>query len=94
MAGILTERPQQVPNLYWQPGQPIGAPVSKFRQIKYLTLPIFVPDVDQALSGGTLDCDRDFYKQLIEFTEAAKVWMTVQVEYETVNPIANKQPFE
>ena len=30
MAGILSERPRQVPNIYWKPGQPIGAPVSNF----------------------------------------------------------------
>ena len=33
-AGILTESPRHISNLYWQPGQPIGAPVSNFRQIK------------------------------------------------------------
>ena len=53
-----------------------------------------MPDLDQALSGARLDCGRDLHKQLIEFGGAAKVWMTVQVEYESVNPIANKQPFE
>ena len=30
MVGILTERPRQILNLYWQPGQPIGVPVSNF----------------------------------------------------------------
>ena len=30
MAGFLTERRRQVPNFYWQPGQPIGIPVSNF----------------------------------------------------------------
>ena len=94
MAGILTERPRQIPNLYWQQGQPIGAPVSPFRQIKYLPLPNAVPDIDQALSGARLDCGRDLQKQLIEFGGAAKVWMTVQVEYEPVNPLTNKQPFK
>ena len=94
MAGILTEHPRTVPNLYWQPGQLIGAPVRNFRQIKYIQLPNAVPDLDQALSGARLDCGRDFHKQLIEFGEAAKVWMTVQVEYEPVNLIANKQPFK
>ena len=33
MARILTERPRHILNLYWQPGQPIGAPVNNFRQI-------------------------------------------------------------
>ena len=56
MAGVLPERPQQVPNLYWQLGQPIGVPVSNFRQIKYLPLPNAAPDLDQALSGARLDC--------------------------------------
>ena len=93
MVGILSERPRQVPISYWQPGQPIGAPVSNFRQIKYLPLPNAVPDLYKALSGARLDCKRDIHKQLIELGKAAKVWMTVQVEYEPVNPLANKQPF-
>ena len=62
MAGILTERPRQIPNLYWQPVLPIGVPVSHFRQIKYLPLPNAVPDFDQALSGARVDCARDLYK--------------------------------
>ena len=41
-----------------------------------------------------LDCGHDFYKQLIDFGGAAKVWMTVQFEYEPVNPLTNKQPIE
>ena len=94
MAGILTERTGQIPNLYWQPGQPIGAPVSHFRQIKYLPCSNAVPDLDQALSGARVDCVRDLHKQLIEFGVAAKVWITVQIKYEPVNPLANKQPFE
>ena len=94
MAGILTERPRQVPNLYWQPGQPIGAPVNSFRQIKYLPLPNAVPDLDQALSGARLDCGRDLHKQLIDFGGAAKVWMMVQIEYEPVNHLSNIQFFE
>ena len=51
-------------------------------------------DLDQEHSGARLDCGRDLHKQLIEFGGAAKVWMTVQVEYEPVNPLANKRPFE
>ena len=53
-----------------------------------------MPDLDQALSGASLDCGRDLHKQLIEFGGAAKVWMTVQVEYKPVNPLANKPPFK
>ena len=94
MAGILTERFWQFPNIYWQSGQPIGAPVSNLRQIKYLPLPNALPDLDQALSGARIDCGRDFHKQLIEFGGAAKVRMTVQIEYERVNPLVNKQPFK
>ena len=94
MAGILTERPGQIPNFYWQPGQPIGAQVINFRQIKYLPLLNAVPDLYQALSGARLDCGRDLHKQLIEFCGAARVWMTIQVEYEPVNPPSNKQPFK
>ena len=94
MDGILIERPRQVPNLYWQPGQFIGAPISTFWQSKYRPFPNAVLDIDQTLSNARVDCGPDFYKQLINFNGAAKVWMTVQVEYSPVNPLANKQPFE
>ena len=94
MVGILTEPPRQIQNLYWEPGQPIGAPVKYFRQIKYLPFPNAMPDLDQALSGAKVDCARNLHKQLIKLNIAAKVWMTVQVEYEPVNSLANKQPFE
>ena len=94
MAGILTEPPRQIITIYWQPGQPIGAPVSNFRQINYLPLPNALHDLDQALTGARLDCGRDLHKQLIEFGGAAKVWMTVLVEYEPINPMANNKPFE
>ena len=30
----------------------------------------------------------------MEFGGAAKLWMTVQVKYEPVNPLANKRPVE
>ena len=53
-----------------------------------------MPGLDKALSIARVDCGQDLHKQLIEFGGAAKVWMTVQVEYEPVNPLANKQPFE
>ena len=87
MAGIVTERPRQITNIYWQPGEPIDVPVTNFRQIKYLPLPIALPDLDQALSGARHDCERDLHKQLFEFNGAAKVWMTVKVDYEPVNPL-------
>ena len=77
-------------NLHWQQGQPIGAPHRTFRQIKYLSHPNAVLDLDQALSGARLDCGRDLHQQLIEYGGAAKVWMTLQVEYEPVNLLANK----
>ena len=67
MNGIFAERSQQISNLYWQQGQPIGAPVSNSRQIRYLPLPIAVPDLDQALAGARVHCGRDLHKQLIEF---------------------------
>ena len=94
MARRFIDRPRQYPNLYWQQGQPVGAPFRTFRQIKYLPLPNALPDLDQALSGARLDCGHDLHKQLIECCGAAQVWMTVQVEYEPVNPMANKEPFE
>ena len=81
MARILSERSRQISNLYWHLGKPIGAPVSNFRQFKYLPLPNAVPDLDQALAGARLDCGRNLHKQLIEFGGAAKVWMTLHVEY-------------
>ena len=94
MDGNYTGRPQQIPNLYWQQGHPGGAPVRTFRQIKYLPLFNALPDLDQALSGARLDCGNDIHKQLIEYGGAAKVWITIQVEYDPVNPLADKQPFE
>ena len=87
MSRILTDRPRQVPHLYWQPSQPIGAPVSNFRQIKYLPLFIAVPGPDQALTGARVDCKRDLHKQLIEFGGAAKVWIMVEVKYEPINQL-------
>ena len=65
MVGILTECQRQILNLYWEPGQPIGAPINHFRIIKYLPRPIAIPDLDQALSGAKEDCARDLHKQLI-----------------------------
>ena len=76
-------------NTHWQPGEPVGAPVSTFHQIQYLPLPYAMPDLDQTLSVARLDCGQDLHKQLIEFGGAAKVWMTVLFEYESVNPLAN-----
>ena len=75
-------------------GQPIGATVHTFRQIKYILFPDALLDLYQALSGAWVVCGRDLHKQLIEFGGAVKVCMSVQVEYEPVNPIANKQFFE
>ena len=94
MAGVLTERPRHVPNFHWQLGQPISVTISNFRQIRYLPFLNTVLDLDQTLSGARVDCGRDMHKQLIEFGGAAKVWMAVQVDYEPVNLLANKQPFE
>ena len=75
---------------YWTAGQPVGAPVLNFRQLQYLSLPNAKPDMDKELQGAWLDCGLDLHKQLIEFNGAAKVWMTIQVKYEPVNPMANK----
>ena len=62
MPGILNERQRQILNNYWQPGEPVGALVSVFRQIKYLALPNAVTDLDQALFGAMLDCGGDLNK--------------------------------
>ena len=53
-----------------------------------------MPDLDKALSGAWLDCGQNLHKQLSEFGDALKVWVTVQVAYEPVKPMANKEPFE
>ena len=79
MSGILTERTRQILNLYWQPGQLIGALVSQFRQIQYLPISNAMPDIDQMLSEAIVNCARDLNKQLIEFGGAAKVWMTLLI---------------
>ena len=93
MARNFTGQPQQISNLYWQQGQPVGDPVRSLRQIKYLPLLNAVPELDQALSKAMLDCAKNFYKQHNNYNEAAKVWMTLLVKYETVNPLANKVSF-
>ena len=94
MTGVIAKRPRQIPNLYWQQYQPIGALVSNFRQIRYLPFTNAVPDLDQTLAGPMVVGGRNLYKQLIDFGEAAKVWLTVKVEYEPVNPLAKKQSYE
>ena len=53
-----------------------------------------MPDLDKALSGAWLDCGQDLNKQLCEFGGAVKVWVTVQVAYEPVTPMANEEPFD
>ena len=53
-----------------------------------------MPDLDKALNGAWLDCGHDLHKQLGEFGGAVKVWVTIQVAYEPVKPMANKEPFE
>ena len=73
MAEILTTRPRQVSNVYWQLGQPIETSVNNFREIRHLFLPNAVPDFHKALSGARVDCGRDLHKELIEFYGAAKV---------------------
>ena len=78
---MFSNRPRQIPNLYWPLGQPVGASVRTFCQINYLSRSNAVPYLDQALYGIRLDCGRDLHKQLLEYGVAAKVWMTVQVEY-------------
>ena len=89
-----TKRSEQIPNLNWKQGQFVGVPVKTLRQIKYRLLPNAVNHLYQALSGARLDCGEDLHKQLIEFGGAAKVWMTVLVEYEPINPLTNNIPFE
>ena len=94
MSGILTEHIRQISNLYLHLDQPNSALVSNFHKIKYFNLFIAVLYLDQALSVARLDCEQDLYKQLIESSGAAKMWITIQVEYERVNPLATKLPFE
>ena len=53
-----------------------------------------MPDLDKALIGAWHDFGQDFHKQLSEFGQAVKVWVTGQVAYEPVKPITNKKPFE
>ena len=91
-----TESPRQTASFraYWELGQPVGASSRYFRQIRYLPLPNAVPDLDKALSGAWLDRGHDLHKHLDEFDGAVKVWVTVQVAYEPVKPMANKEPFE
>ena len=41
-----------------------------------------------------MDFGQDLHKQLGEFGGAVKVWVTLQVAYDPVKPMANKEPFE
>ena len=75
---------------YWAPGQLVGAPVRNFRQVQYFPLPNAVPNLDQALSGSWVDCALDLHNLLIELGGAAKVWITVQVQYEPTKPESDK----
>ena len=90
MQSNLTDRSRQTANTlaYWQFGQPVGAPARYFRQICYLSLPNALPDLDKALSGAWFDCGQNLHKTLGEFGGAVKVYVTDQVAYEPVKPMA------
>ena len=76
---------------FWASGQPIGAPLRNFRQMQYLFLHTAFPNLDQALNGSWVDSALDLHNQLIEFGGAAKVWITVQVQYEPTKPESDKR---
>ena len=86
----LSERPRQTVNSRadWQPCQPVGDLARYFRQICYLSLPNVAPDLDKALSVAWLNCCQDLHKKHSKFGGAVKVWVTVQVAYEPVKPMA------
>ena len=54
MSGNFTECTDQIPNLYLQQGQLVGALIRTNLQIKYLPLPNAVPDLDQAISNAII----------------------------------------
>ena len=76
---------------YWAPGQLVGAPVRNFLQVQYFPLPNAVPNLDQALSKSWIDCALDLHNLLIELGGAAKVWITVQVQYEPTKLESDKR---
>ena len=80
---------------YWAPGELVGAPIRYFRQMQYFPLLNVLPILDQALSGAWVDCALDLHNQLSEFGGAAKVWITILVQYEPTKPESDKrQAFE
>ena len=94
MAGILSERLRQVQICTGNPVSPSALQSGIVDRIDtYLFLMLCPTSIRRCLEQR-IDCGRDLHKQLIEFGGAAKVWMTVQVEYDPENPLANKQPFE
>ena len=62
-----------------------------FLQNQYLPLPNDAPDLDLSLIGALVDCGSDIHIQLVEFGVAAKVWITVQVQYEPAKPDTDKR---
>ena len=88
------QRRKHIPNLYWQPDHPMGARLRTFCQIIYKPQPNAVHDIDQVFSGARVGCGQDLHQTLIEYGGAAKVWITVQVDYEPVNLLANTVPFK
>ena len=73
---------------YWNRPERIDPPTQFFQQLRYLPLPRSKPDLDLALDGAALDCAADIDKWIRSAQGAIKVWMSIQVRYEAVNPAA------
>ena len=56
-----------------------------FTQLQYLPFCVCKPDLDTALSAIISDCGTDI-RNMMQSYGSAKVWLTVQVQYEPANP--------
>ena len=71
---------------YWTIGEKVGPPLFKFQQMCYFPIENALPDLDLALDSALLDCNADVPRTIMEYEDAAKIWMTVQVRFEPANP--------
>ena len=93
LAAARAERQEVLDNphrLYWKKPSLILPQMQFFRQFKYLPYAFTKPDLDSALDACITDCAQEVQQMLNEFG-SVKVWLTIQVRYEPVNPNENNR---
>jgi hypothetical protein len=75
--------------IYWLPGDRINPPTLFFEQYRYLPKPNSKPDLDLALSAIETDCIGDIHEVIKRIKCSLKIWVTIQVRYESADPDAN-----